>query len=141
MNMEICPKCYGAIGISGVCSSCLPLRVTPPNRALYRNVPERRISGVCASTALLVGLRPWVVRLGFIAALFATAGFAFLIYILLWLLIPFENKGRIPAMEMFEKTLNTALEPKGETLGTPEAVIPAGPLEPRERNGGGAATL
>jgi phage shock protein PspC (stress-responsive transcriptional regulator) len=139
--MEICPKCYGAIGISGVCSSCTPLRVSPPSRALYRNVPERRIAGVCASTALLVGLRPWVVRLGFVAALFATAGFAMLFYILLWLVIPFENKGRIPAMEMFENTLNTALDSKGEPLATPEAVIPAGPIDSREPTGGGAATL
>jgi phage shock protein PspC (stress-responsive transcriptional regulator) len=68
----------------------------------FRNLNERKLAGVCAATAAMMGLRPWVIRTGFATAMVLTAGFAFFFYGVLWMLIPYERRGRMPAMQVFE---------------------------------------
>lgn len=54
--------------------------------ALVRPRHGTRIAGVCAALATRFGLRPSLVRLGFV--LFGLFGVGELVYIVLWIMIP-----------------------------------------------------
>jgi phage shock protein PspC (stress-responsive transcriptional regulator) len=56
-------------------------------RRLYRDPDRRYLGGVCAGLANWTGITPLVIRLVFIAAVFFW-GFALLVYLVLWLLVP-----------------------------------------------------
>jgi len=60
-----------------------------PYRKLYRSRRERMIAGVCGGIALRYDIDPSWVRIIFVLFFFA-GGAAFLLYVLLWIIIPLE---------------------------------------------------
>lgn len=65
---------------------------TQPTKRLYRSRKDRVIAGVCGGLANYFGIDPTWVRLFFILFLFL-GGSAFLVYIIMWLIIPLEPVG------------------------------------------------
>ena len=59
-------------------------------RRLYRSRTQRMLGGVCGGLGKYLGIDPTIIRLVFLVLLF-TQGFGFLIYIILWLLLPVEG--------------------------------------------------
>lgn len=58
---------------------------------LYRPVQGRVLGGVCAGLGRRFGLGPWPARLVFILLLMVVPGSQFLVYPLLWVLMPSED--------------------------------------------------
>lgn len=58
-----------------------------PHRKLYRSRRERMIAGVCGGLAEYFNIDPTWVRLIFIVFFFL-GGSAFLVYIIMWLIVP-----------------------------------------------------
>ncbi|ANF32190.1 hypothetical protein A0130_11335 [Leifsonia xyli] len=58
---------------------------------LFRPRDERILAGVCAGLALRFGLRPWTVRILFLLSCLLP-GPQFLAYIVLWILMPSEQR-------------------------------------------------
>lgn len=95
----------------------------PIDKKLYRDMDERVIAGVCAGVAHYVNVDVKWIRLIAILAAFL-AGSSFLIYAILWIVIP-KAKSRSQKMEMkgepanlkgFQKNLNEELEAVKERL-------------------------
>lgn len=61
------------------------------NVKLYRSVSNKMIGGVCGGLGAYVNIDPVFVRLLFVLLLFGT-DFGFILYLLLWILIPEEGK-------------------------------------------------
>ncbi|HNT41472.1 MAG TPA: PspC domain-containing protein, partial [Tenuifilaceae bacterium] len=59
----------------------------PPKKRLYRDTENPVIAGVCSGVAAFFGVDPIVIRIIFIALLFAR-GFGLLLYIILWIVVP-----------------------------------------------------
>jgi phage shock protein PspC (stress-responsive transcriptional regulator) len=57
-------------------------------RMVYRHPTDHSLGGVCAGLADYVGWDPVLVRALWVMAFFVTSGSAFLVYLLLWLLLP-----------------------------------------------------
>ncbi len=57
-------------------------------RRLYRSTDDAVLAGVLSGIAAYFGINPLWTRLGFIVLLFASFGFAFVAYIVLWIIIP-----------------------------------------------------
>ena len=55
---------------------------------LYRSRDERVVAGVCAGLGRRVGIDPWPTRLLFVLLLLVVPGSQFLIYPVLWFLMP-----------------------------------------------------
>lgn len=60
------------------------------NQGLVRPRRERLFGGVCAGLGRRFGIGPWMARLLFVVILMVLPGSQFLIYPLLWLLMPSE---------------------------------------------------
>jgi len=63
---------------------------------LFRPRDERILAGVCAGLALRFGLRPWTVRILFLLSCLLP-GPQFLAYIVLWILMPSEQRRPVSA--------------------------------------------
>jgi phage shock protein PspC (stress-responsive transcriptional regulator) len=63
------------------------------SQGLVRPREGRVLGGVCAGLGRRFGLSPWVARLLFIAVLMVLPGSQFLIYPVLWVLMPSEPAG------------------------------------------------
>ena len=61
------------------------------NVKLYRSVSNQMIGGVCGGLGAYVNIDPVFVRLLFVLLLFGS-DFGFILYLLLWILIPEEGK-------------------------------------------------
>ena len=61
-------------------------------QGLIRPRNGRLLAGVCAGLGRRFGLDPWVARLLFVAILFVVPGSQLLIYPLLWILMPSEDR-------------------------------------------------
>jgi phage shock protein PspC (stress-responsive transcriptional regulator) len=73
-------------------------------KRLYRDVDDRILGGVCSGIAKYFNIDPWIVRGIFIAAtLLAASGF--LVYIILWIIIP-PAESTIQKMEMRGEKIN-----------------------------------
>ena len=70
-----------------------------PYKKLYRSRTERKIAGVCGGLANYFRVDPFLIRLIFIL-FFLAGGAAFIIYIIMWLLVPLEpiNTSRTPTI-------------------------------------------
>ncbi len=60
------------------------------NSRLYRSRTDRFLGGVCGGIGKYLGIDPTIIRLVFLVLLF-TQGFGFLIYLILWILLPVEG--------------------------------------------------
>lgn len=67
-------------------------------QGLSRPRDGRILAGVCAGLARRFGLDPWIARLLFVAVLFVIPGSQILIYPLLWLLMPSEERTFAPSV-------------------------------------------
>jgi phage shock protein PspC (stress-responsive transcriptional regulator) len=92
---KICPYCAEEVRAEAVkckhCGSYLGGRTRTPVGDWVRSDRERMIAGVCGGLAVLFGLPTAVVRLAFVLGTFLSGGFAILIYIVLWLVMPLEG--------------------------------------------------
>ena len=61
------------------------------NVRLYRSVDDRMIGGVCGGLGTYLSIDPIFIRLLFVLLLFGS-DFGFILYLLLWVLIPEEGK-------------------------------------------------
>jgi phage shock protein C len=57
---------------------------------LYRSRTDKFLGGVCGGLGKYIGIDPTIVRIVFLILLFET-GIGFLLYILLWILLPVEG--------------------------------------------------
>lgn len=71
---------------------------------MYRDPDKRIIAGVCSGVGAYWRLEPWIVRLIFIL-LVITGGLGFLIYIVLWIVLP-EARTTAQKIEMRGKPVN-----------------------------------
>ena len=63
---------------------------TMRRNGLVRPVEDRVLGGVCAGLARRFGLDPWAARLLFVLILMLLPGSQFLIYPILWIVMPTE---------------------------------------------------
>lgn len=61
------------------------------NVRLYRSIEDRMVGGVCGGLGTYLNIDPIFIRLLFILLLFGS-DFGFILYLLLWILIPEEGK-------------------------------------------------
>ena len=65
----------------------------PETKKLYRSRTNRMIAGVCAGLADFFGIDPTVVRIVFVAGALLGFGSFFLIYLVLFIVVPEEPMG------------------------------------------------
>ncbi len=63
----------------------------PPLKTLRRARRGRLIAGVCAGLATWLGWPPWLVRALFVVGSLVPIVPGFLVYVLLWVLVPGED--------------------------------------------------
>lgn len=68
---------------------------------LYRDADDKFIGGVCAGIAAYINVDPTIVRLVFAIITFGGFGFGFLLYILLWILLPSRSIPVAPGGKRF----------------------------------------
>lgn len=98
-------------------------------RRLYRDTDDVIIAGVCSGIAAYFGIDPLLVRLGFIASIFF-GGVGFIIYFLLWALVPpavtaaekFEMRGETVTLENWRERM----QDKAETIGVSRSRLSGG---------------
>ena len=66
------------------------IRQSVGRSGLVRPRDTRVIAGVCAGLGRRFGLSPWVARLLFVLLLMVLPGSQFLVYFILWILMPNE---------------------------------------------------
>ena len=92
-----CPMCFEQIDARAVrCSHCGQRQAEAPG--LHRDVPGRLVGGVCAALAHHFSWDVTVMRVALVAISFVSGGVGFWMYVMLWLLTPYEAGGRAPAM-------------------------------------------
>ena len=67
------------------------IRTSLARQGLVRSTDRAIIGGVCAGVGRRLGLTPWVTRLLFLVTLVVIPGSQFLVYPLLWFLMPSED--------------------------------------------------
>lgn len=65
-------------------------------------MPGRLVGGVCAALALHFNWDVTVMRMVVVASLVSSAGLGFWLYALLWLMTPFEQNGKSPAVRFVD---------------------------------------
>ena len=67
------------------------IRTSLARQGLVRSTDRAIIGGVCAGVGRRLGLTPWMTRLLFLVTLVVLPGSQFLVYPLLWFLMPSED--------------------------------------------------
>jgi phage shock protein PspC (stress-responsive transcriptional regulator) len=65
-------------------------------QGLVRPADGRILGGVCAGLGRRFGLEPWPARLLFVLVLLVVPGSQFLVYPILWILMPAEARSGVP---------------------------------------------
>ena len=65
--------------------------VAAPSKRWGKSWKNRQLGGVCGGIAEAMELNPWTLRLVFIAAFLFTGGSAFLVYMLLYIVLPWKE--------------------------------------------------
>jgi phage shock protein C len=81
------------------------------NVKLYRSVSDRMIGGVCGGLGVFLNIDPLFIRLLFVLLLFGS-DFGFILYLLLWILIPEEGK----SYGFKEESFSTKFRSMGEDI-------------------------
>jgi phage shock protein PspC (stress-responsive transcriptional regulator) len=72
------------------------IHATFRSQGLVRPIEGRVLGGVCAGLGRRFGLDPWPARLLFVLILFLIPGSQFLVYPILWILMPSEQPADRP---------------------------------------------
>jgi phage shock protein C len=75
-------------------------------RKLYRSRNDSRIAGVCGGLGEYLDIDPTLVRLIFVL-LALTGGHGVLLYIILWLIVPYPAQTLVPATRRSDVTSST----------------------------------
>jgi phage shock protein PspC (stress-responsive transcriptional regulator) len=75
------------------------------SRRIYRDPDDRLVGGVCSGLGAYLGLDPVIVRILFI--LFLISGVGFLVYIILWIVVP-EARTTAQKLEMRGDSVNVS---------------------------------
>ena len=75
-------------------------------RKLYRSRNDSRIAGVCAGLGEYLDIDPTLVRLIFVL-LALTGGHGVLLYIILWLIVPYPAQSLVPQAPRSDVTAGT----------------------------------
>jgi phage shock protein C len=75
-------------------------------RKLYRSRNDSRIAGVCGGLGEYLDIDPTLVRLIFVL-LALTGGHGVLLYIILWLIVPYPAQTLVPATPRSDVTSST----------------------------------
>jgi phage shock protein C len=86
---------------------------------LTRNMLDRVLGGVCGGIGSYLGMSSWWVRGAFVALALTTFNFAMLLYILLWLIVPYQSLADLPP-------LLRPGEPRTPRYARPETVLALG---------------
>ncbi len=81
---------------------------------LYRSRTDRFLGGVSGGVGKYLGIDPTIIRLIFLVLLF-TQGFGFLIYIILWILLPVEGGAETSSGSVGER-LGEGMKGVGEDI-------------------------
>lgn len=101
MDTKTCPACYSTIDARALrCSACAARQPDAP--VMHRDLPGRVMGGVCAALSLQLGWDPVVVRALFVASLGLTGPIGLWVYGLLWLITPFEPRGKSPLSRVID---------------------------------------
>lgn len=68
------------------------IRATLAQKGFIRSSDQRVLGGVCAGVGRRFGLTPWISRLLFVLLLMVLPGSQLLVYPLLWILMPDEQR-------------------------------------------------
>ena len=68
-------------------------------QGLVRPAEGRLLTGVCAGVAQRFGMDPWAVRALFLVSMLVLPGSQFVVYPVLWLLMPEDTGSYVPAGE------------------------------------------
>jgi phage shock protein PspC (stress-responsive transcriptional regulator) len=82
---------------------------------LYRSTTDRMIAGVCGGLGAYLDIDPVVVRIFFV--LLTLAGGGVLIYLLLWILIPYPEQGEVASATTIRAGAQEIAE-RARTLGS-----------------------
>jgi phage shock protein C len=100
------------------------------NRRLYRSRTDAVWTGVAGGLAEWLGWDPALVRVAWVIATFVTAGFALLVYVVMWVVVPEAPEGGAAASEAPGGRAATAGAP-GQAAAdrpAPSAAADRGPL-------------
>ncbi|MDU1905575.1 MAG: PspC domain-containing protein [Dysgonomonas sp.] len=86
-----------------------------PGRKLYRNPEDKKIAGVCGGLAIYFNIDSTLIRVIFILLIFFGFGSPFLIYFILWIVMP-EANTVVQKLEMYGEHV-TAENIKNYTTG------------------------
>lgn len=62
---------------------------------LYRGRTDRMLGGVCGGLAAYLGIDSTLVRLFFVLLALPGAGIGVILYLILWVIVPYEGEGRL----------------------------------------------
>jgi phage shock protein PspC (stress-responsive transcriptional regulator) len=97
-------------------------------RHLYRSADERVLGGVAGGIAEYFDLDPALVRVAWAVLIFATAGTFFLLYVVMWIVVPEAPPGYVPPADSPRPVASGAAatpESPGGPEGAPSAGAPA----------------
>lgn len=112
-----------------------PPYIPPVKHNLYRNPDGKMLGGVCSGIAAYFGINVAWIRLIFIILFFASFSLMFLLYIILWLVIPMactplqklELRGQQPTVENIgESVRNVYSEPQENNDGCLAGILKVG---------------
>ena len=120
MDAKTCNACAMEISAKATkCPYCLTRQANAPT--MTRDLPDRKIAGVCAAVAQQLSLDPVLVRVAFAVAAILSGGMAVGIYLLLWMATP-ERAGErsllTKMLDMLDGLMGGAR--KGQGQPTPE---------------------
>lgn len=85
---------------------------------LYRSQKDKMVAGVCGGLAEYFDVDPVIIRIAFVAATILS-GMGIIVYILLWIIVPYKEQVVTAAAGPSGSTTYTA--PAGEQASAPEA--------------------
>jgi len=87
------------------------------NARLYRSRTDRMIGGVCGGLGQYLGVDPVIVRLFFVLLALGGSGIGGLAYLLLWIIVPYEDQGEMTTSDAIRSGADEMAE-RARTLGS-----------------------